>query len=80
MNEHNSGRADFDHTVTRRTFIGTTALGSGALLSGGLISLLQRSASAAGDFQFVDGAKDLRTVDQALFSYGWKGAPTPRTR
>jgi hypothetical protein len=26
------------------------------------------------------GAKNLRTVDQALFSYGGKDAPTPRTR
>ena len=54
MNEHNSRGADFDHSVTRRTFVGTTALGSAALLSGGLTSLLQRTASAAADFQFVE--------------------------
>ena len=54
MNEHNSRGAHFDHSVTRRTFIGTTALGSAALLSGGLTSLLQRTASAAADFQFVE--------------------------
>ena len=54
MNEHNSRGTDFDHSVTRRTFLGTTALGSAALLSGGLTPLLQRTASAAADFQFVE--------------------------
>lgn len=54
MNKKRSDGADFDHSMTRRTFIGTTALGGAALMSGGLTSLLQRVASAAGDFQFVE--------------------------
>jgi hypothetical protein len=35
LNEHNSGRAGVDHTVTRRTFIGTTALGTGRFFTHG---------------------------------------------
>jgi amidase len=54
MDKHTSDRAEFDHSVTRREFIGTTALGSAALLSGGLTTLLQRSASAAARFDFVE--------------------------
>jgi len=54
MNNHDSDRTDFDDSITRRKFIGTTALGSAALLGGGLTSLLSRSVSAAGDFEFVE--------------------------
>jgi amidase len=54
MNKHHFGRADFDPSVTRRRFLGTTALGTAALLSGSLTSLLQHTASAAADFQFVE--------------------------
>jgi amidase len=46
-----------DHTVSRRQFLGTTALGSAALLSGGLTSLLSRSASAAAEsFQIAEAS------------------------
>jgi amidase len=54
MNNENSDPKCFDHTVSRREFLGKTALGSAALLSGGLISFLQRPASAAGSFDFVE--------------------------
>jgi hypothetical protein len=50
MNKQGPNRVDLDHTVTRRKFIGTTALGSAALLSGGLSSLISRSGSAEPDF------------------------------
>ncbi len=54
MNKQDSDRTDLDHSTTRRKFIGTTALGSAALLTGGLTSLLRQSASATGGFQFVE--------------------------
>src|SRR5207249_8807493 len=54
MNKQGPNRLDHDHTFTRRKFLGTTALGSAALLSGGLTSLIQRSASAAGGFDFIE--------------------------
>src|SRR5207302_6950580 len=41
MNKQNSDRLDLDHTISRRKFIGTTAVGSAALLTGGLASLLR---------------------------------------
>jgi len=52
MNKQSPNR--LDHTITRRKFIGTTALGSAALLSGGLTSLLRQSASAIGGFDFIE--------------------------
>ena len=54
MNNRHSDRINLDHLVTRRKFLGTTALSSAALLSGGITSLLRQSASAAGDFDFVE--------------------------
>ncbi|HAF12169.1 MAG TPA: amidase [Blastocatellia bacterium] len=54
MNKQSPNRLDVDHSVTRRKFIGTTALGSAALLSGGLTSLLRQSASATGGFDFIE--------------------------
>ena len=54
MNKQDSDRTDVSDTVTRRKFIGTAALSSAALLGGGLTSLVSRSVSAAGDFQFVE--------------------------
>ena len=54
MNNQKPNRLDLDHTVTRRKFIGTAALSGAALLGGGLTSLVSRSVSAAGDFQFVE--------------------------
>ena len=54
MNKQDSDRPDLDHSVSRRKFIGTTALGSAALLTGGISSLVSRSASAAHDFEFLE--------------------------
>ena len=54
MNNTHSDDPDFDHTVTRRKFLGTAALSGAALLSGGLTSLVSRSVSAAGNFQFLE--------------------------
>ena len=54
MTTPRSNRLDLDHIITRRKFLGTTALSSAALLSGGITSLLRQSASAAGGFDFVE--------------------------
>ena len=54
MNNQHSDRINLDHLVTRRKFLGTTALSSAALLSGGITSFLRQSASAAGGFDFVE--------------------------
>jgi amidase len=53
MNKQNPNRLDHDHTITRRKFIGTTAISSAALLTGGLTSLL-RAPSALADEPFVE--------------------------
>lgn len=53
MNKQDSDHTDLD-SITRRKFIGTAALSGAALLGGGLTSLVSRSVSAAGDFQFVE--------------------------
>jgi len=42
------------HNVTRRAFIGTTAAGGAALLTGGLASLFKESANAGTNFPFVE--------------------------
>src|ERR1043166_8614902 len=54
MSKQDFDRGRFDHNITRRKFIGTTAASSAALLSGGLGSLLSRSALAGNDFDFVE--------------------------
>jgi amidase len=54
MTTQSSNRLDLDHSITRRKFIGTSALGSAALLTGGLTSLLRQSASATGGFDFIE--------------------------
>ena len=54
MNKQDSVRPDLDHTITRRKFIGTTAVGSAALLTGGITSLFRSSVSAATSFEFVE--------------------------
>jgi amidase len=41
-------------TMTRRNFLGTTAAGSAALLTGGLSSLFKADALAGSSFQFVE--------------------------
>src|SRR5499427_4123323 len=55
MHKQSLNRLDLGHTITRRKFLGTTALSSAALLSGGITSLLRQSASAShGGFDFVE--------------------------
>ncbi len=54
MNKKHSDRPDIDHSMTRRKFLGTTALSSAALLSGGITSFLRDSALAVGGFDFVE--------------------------
>jgi amidase len=43
-----------NHQISRRSFIGTTAAGGAALLTGGLASLFKDSASARTNFPFVE--------------------------
>ncbi|PYL07147.1 MAG: hypothetical protein DME34_07490 [Verrucomicrobia bacterium] len=56
MKEQHLDDTGLDQSVTRRKFIGTTAATSAALLSGGLGSLLSRSAATAHDFDFVEAS------------------------
>src|SRR5215831_3472150 len=67
MNNKQSDHADLEHIITRRKFLGTTALSSAALLSGGITSLLRESASAAhGGFDFVE--KSIPELQAAMAS------------
>src|SRR5919108_2438041 len=66
MNNHRPDRTDLDFGITRRKFLGTTALSSAALLGGGLTSLLQHSASAAGGFDFLE--KTIPELQDAMAS------------
>src|SRR6516164_7614479 len=66
MTKQSSNRLNLDHTITRRKFVGTTALSSAALLGGGLTSLFQRSASAAGGFDFIE--KSILELQAAMAS------------
>jgi amidase len=66
MNKHRSDRRNLDAAITRRKFLSTTALSSAALLGGGLTSLVQRSASAAGGFDFVE--KSIPELQDAMAS------------
>src|SRR5215216_3728332 len=66
MKNQRSDRTNLNRDVTRRKFLGTTALSSAALLSGGVASLLQRSASAAGGFDFVE--KSIPELQDAMAS------------
>ena len=50
---HESTNKD-NHQISRRSFIGTTAAGGVALLTGGLASLFKDSASARTNFPFVE--------------------------
>src|SRR5574338_188052 len=54
MYKKNSERSDLNGIFTRRKFLGTTALSSAALFSGGITSFLRDSAFAAGGFDFVE--------------------------
>jgi amidase len=56
MNKQNPDRTDLDYSITRRKFIGATAAGSAALLTGGLTSLLRQSALATGGFDFIEAS------------------------
>src|SRR6266540_1128590 len=66
MNKQGPNRFDLGNIITRRKFIGTTALSSAALLSGGLTSLAQRSALTVGDFDFVE--KSIPELQDAMAS------------
>jgi amidase len=66
MDKKHSDNADLDRVITRRKFLGTTALSSAALLGGGATALFQRSASAAGDFDFVE--KSIPELQAAMAS------------
>jgi amidase len=67
MNNQHSDRINLDPLVTRRRFLGTTALSSAALLSGGITSLLRQSASAShGNFDFVE--KSISELEAAMAS------------
>ncbi len=58
----NSGDLDVtSRHITRRSFLGTTAAGSAVLLTGGLATLFESAASAAGGFPFVEA-----TIPRAL--------------
>jgi amidase len=67
MNKKHSDHHDLDDLITRRKFLGTTALSSAALLSGGITSLLRQSASAShGSFDFVE--KSILELQAAMAS------------
>src|SRR4030095_14147715 len=66
MSKQSPNRLNLDHTITRRKFLGTTALSSAALLGGGITSLLRQSASAAGGFDFVE--KSIPELQAAMAS------------
>jgi amidase len=66
MTMQSSNRHDLDNMISRRKFLGTTALGSAALLSGGITSFLRQSASAAGSFDFVE--KSIAELQAAMAS------------
>jgi len=53
MKSHDRKNSDRP-TMTRRNFLGTTAAGSAALLTGGLSSLFKADALAGSSFQFVE--------------------------
>ena len=65
MNKQSPNRLN-PNPVTRRKFLGTTALSSAALLSGGITSLLRQSVSAAGGFDFVE--KSISELQTAMAS------------
>src|SRR5262245_4616450 len=67
MKTQHSDSINLDNLVTRRKFLGTTALSSAALLSGGITSLLRQSALAShGDFDFVE--KSIPELQAAMAS------------
>jgi amidase len=66
MRRQSPNRPNLGHIITRRKFLGTTALSSAALLGGGVTSLFQHSASAGGGFDFVE--KSIAELQAAMAS------------
>src|SRR5215831_12980655 len=67
MHKQSPNRPNLDQTITRRRFLGTTALSSAALLSGGITSLLRQSALAShGGFDFLE--KSIPELQAAMAS------------
>src|SRR5215813_11229476 len=67
MHKQSPNRPNLDQTITRRRFLGTTALSSAALLSGGITSLLRQSALAShGGFDFIE--KSILELQAAMAS------------
>ena len=66
MKNKNIHPSDLAHTISRREFIGMTALGSAALLGGGLTSLVSQPASAAHNFEFLE--KSIPELQAAMAS------------
>src|SRR5260370_16879899 len=56
MTSHESDKSSKidNHHISRRSFLGTTAAGSAALLSGGLATLFKDSALGGSSFPFVE--------------------------
>src|SRR5207237_6055081 len=56
MTSHGSAkpRKIDNHYISRRSFLGTTAAGGAALLTGGLATLFKESALAGSSFSFVE--------------------------
>src|SRR5260370_34435119 len=56
MTSHGSAKSSKidNHHISRRSFLGTTAAGSAALLSGGLATLFKDSALGGSSFPFVE--------------------------
>src|SRR5438094_4486136 len=50
----NASRKIDNHHITRRAFLGTTAAGGAALLTGGLATLFKETALGGGSFPFVE--------------------------
>jgi hypothetical protein len=71
-----NGRFPIFDSRVRRAIARLTGRPVSNTVQGYIDSYLPLFAKVAGSC----GAKDLRTVDQALFSYGGKDASTPRTR
>src|SRR5260370_37205508 len=56
MTSHGSAKSSKidNHHISRRSFLGTTAAGSAALLTGGLFSLFKDAALGGSSFPFVE--------------------------
>src|SRR4029077_4165644 len=56
MTSHESDKSSKidNHQISRRSFLGTTAAGSAALLTGGLATLFEESALVRSSFPFVE--------------------------